>query len=86
MIERQKSHKPGTFPICRDCQKEPRHFVCGGGMYASGMSSEKHFLECRCGNRTMKYADFAIASRDWRDLFGVSVPAQVSPIKRCAAK
>lgn len=86
MIQREQRHTPGTFPVCARCEKEPRHYMIGGGHSASGPSTERHMLECRCHN-TLKYGSLEAAAQEWRDLFAVRQVAQVSVItKRSAAK
>lgn len=67
MIQRQKKHPAGTFPACRECGQEPRHFAIGGGIAtASGSASTtRHMLECRCG-QTGRFPALDAAVRDWR--------------------
>jgi len=84
VIQRQQTHTAGTFPICKDCHREPRHFVIGGASYSTGMSSEKHMLECRC-HRTGKFQKVDDAVREWRQVFAVAQRSDgVLSLKRAA--
>lgn len=86
MIQRQRSHPETTFPPCKDCAREPRHFVIGGSMFASGISPEKHMLECSC-HHTSKFNRFEDAVREWRQVFAIAQRSEgVLIIKRSAAK
>lgn len=86
MIQRQRSHPEKTFPICKDCAREPRHFVIGGASYSSGQSPEKHMLECRC-HCTGKFNNSDDAIREWRQVFAVAQRSDgVLSLKRSVSK
>lgn len=59
MTQRQQSHPQGTFPVCTQCAKEPRHFTDARRRPIGG-----NFLACICGD-TPKFDTLAQAVSHW---------------------
>lgn len=84
MIQRQVTHPPGTFPLCKKCGHEPKHYVCAGRSSKDAFdlrtpAAERHLIECFCSGdecRTDLLPSFVAANIEWRDRFAVSQPAR----------
>ena len=82
MLQRMITHPPGTFPPCKFCGHEPKHFAatgrCGNDPVIVGHIGERHVLECFCHGteqRTALHPRLDDATREWRDRFAISALA-----------
>ena len=79
MIQRQVTHPPGTFALCKKCSREPRHYVASGHSTKDPIdvrlpSPDRHILECCCSGiecRTELLPSLAAANIQWRERFGI---------------
>lgn len=86
MMQHQVTHPAGTFALCIDCEREPKHFVSLGkkGLAPIGGNNEQHQLECcPCNLKTSKCDSLQIAKSEWRMNYGkrASVPTAVLKLK-----
>jgi hypothetical protein len=72
------SHSTGTFPVCKYCGQEPKHYVATGRCRTDpilvGAIGERHVLECFCQGaeqRTALHPRLTEAMREWRDFYSV---------------
>ncbi len=91
MIQRQISHEAGTFPLCRKCSREPKHYLVTGRSTKDSFNlrippGERHLIECFCSGAecsTRLLPSFAAALIEWRDQFAIA-PIAVGRRRRAA--
>lgn len=71
MLQRQVRHSSGTFALCRQCGREPRHIEARGSHSGEALDAfhptgTRHALECACGARTPWLSDFHAVRIWWR--------------------
>jgi len=85
------THPQGTFPVCKVCHREPKHYIttgrCGADPIIAGTIGERHILECFCRGaeqRTALHPRLVDAEREWRDCFAITAIALKSRPRRAA--
>lgn len=91
MLQRMISHPAGSFPVCKSCGHEPKHYLaigrCRSDPILAGIIGERHVLECFCvgaEHRTALHPRFEDAKRQWRDHFSVRSLALRTRTRRAA--
>jgi hypothetical protein len=78
MMQRQVTHVAGTFAVCTECRKEPRHYTAHGSARHEDATfsvlAERHQLECVCERRTGWCNTLPEAVRLWEELGETSSP------------
>lgn len=78
MTQRQLWHPRGSFPVCPQCNKEPRHIIDGRRRPVGG-----HLMSCQCGD-TPKCDSLALAVASWCQAHNTSMtvrPAVIAAVR-----